>query len=40
MANRKPFRVGMIGSYLYSWYIAPVWVPLYGLFDCQRANEA
>ena len=31
------FLLGLIGSYLWGWYIAIVWVPLYELFD--RRNQ-
>lgn len=31
------FVFGLIGSYLYGWYIALIWVPLYRFFD-QRES--
>ena len=31
------FFVGLVGSYLYGWYIALVFVPLYRLFNRNSA---
>ncbi len=29
----KSFLIGLVESYLYGWYIAVVWVPLYNFFS-------
>ena len=33
------FLVGLVGSYLYGWFIAIIWVPLYETFDRRYAPE-
>ena len=33
------FVFGLVGSYLYGWFIAIIWVPLYGTFDRRFQSE-
>lgn len=32
----KSFFIGFVESYLYGWYFALIWVPLYNLFHYRR----
>lgn len=34
------FVFGLVGSYLYGWYIAIVWVPLHDLFERRYQNQS
>jgi len=33
------FVFGLVGSYLYGWFIAIIWVPLYETFDRRFQSE-
>ena len=34
----KGFLVGAVGAYLYGWYIAVIWVPMYNFFSAKDRN--
>lgn len=32
------YFIGLVESYLYGWYVAVVWVPLYNFFSARRSR--
>lgn len=36
--NLKSFLIGLVEVFLYGWFIAIVWVPLYNYFGSRTAN--